>query len=321
MLKKVERLDRNKCIEIRTSMKYPIFHSLNGISNSGFLVCNKSSEGYVPYLGVNRIGLYDDYIGDNYTIANVPSKTYDKFYRKEKYPKYVTSIFSSSFRDNIENVPNFNSFLDGDYFLPIVEEYKNFILNFITSPIFYNVPVFRNIRPRYSSINIEELLFPFVNTTDTKYYTNSIIGGGVFSIHAMSPEGLIKYCPIIHLEIKKEYISYCRLAYIMNKPISTKFFKLNIINKDNFPVHLLYYLNLNLENFKSKLEKIQNLDWGEIEIHSKKSIKSFYGKDLKRHKISINKKKEFNTALIDNFIKYEKIRLKEKGVLDDILFQ
>lgn len=310
MLVNVEKISHDLNMQLITSNYSKLLTPYSGISNNSHLVCNKSTEGYAPLLGVNNLFIkdYSDFVYFFKDINKKLSSDTNRLYAhevNEKVPRYLKNILISKYYAAGPNLKNINYDVSSDYQLPIESSIKRKIREYLHSPV-NNYSIISNLS-KYESISIESLLSPYINTGPVDATSYNLIGNGVFSTRCIINNENF-FIPIFHLEIKKEYIPYYRLAYIMDKPISLKFFKLHVLNlkeDSNVMQHVQSYHSY--RRLVRGCKKVIDLDWGEVVEHSEKEMREFYEKKFTENiKIPINKQKEFKKAILSNFINAKK---------------
>jgi len=312
MLVNVEKINFNLDSYPISFMYSKFLNIYSGILNNLYLVCNKSTEGYAPLLGINNLSIrsYSDFEYYFKDINNKLSLNINAEYTNHvdrELPKYLKDVLLSS---HYLTNSNLNYDVSSDYQLPIKNSIKTQIKKYLYSSVCNYSSIF-NLN-RTESISIESLLSSYINLTSVNNINHALIGNGVFLVRCFIDNKSI-YIPVIHLEIKKEYVPYYRLAYIMNRPISLKFFKVHVLNLTEDSKLMEYIKNyIGTYRLVKDLKKIINLDWGEVIEHSEEEMREFYGKKFTENiKIPINKQKEFKKAILSNFINAKKNKFVE----------
>jgi hypothetical protein len=297
----------------------------NGYRNNFFILTNPS-KGYVPLFGLNlwesestisqMYSNHNYYSNNNNTIINKLGKdAYNEFYNNPTVRTSIENmgaklgkrqIYETIMAASVLKDPVLGTSVADEVNLPFIDRIVKKVDEYLYSSVNQGFYVMRSID--YRRIGFEEtLLGNAVPCVLDGEGGQGIYGGGLmqcvssdninYSFHTPNKDRSI--FTVAYLDVKIEDVPYIRLCHLLGQKIESRLFRLHILNDAGIT-------NLNWSNAaKNRMRKFKK-NFGGIVIENNISImSSLFSTKLEAPKVSILKKKKFNKALYETFVKYK----------------
>jgi hypothetical protein len=292
MLIKIEKIDEEAYNRFPVSNVIKNLDVTNSIKNEK-LYSTVHTEGYVSLLNLNlpilNKGKYP--LTDNIRCSH---KSLYKNIDDDKSLSIATISLMIEFlnnRNNNSGIPAIK-FTSNKEKLPIFNNFENDIKKYLHSPLVDKQRI--EYKTRFH-INPKNILDYFLSVGIKQSFSNTLastmlIGNGIIQYIPKDHD----FLPICYLEVKKEYVPYVRLAYILEKPMNVDMFKLNIIDVDSFD-------DYTINQVKKIINKVTSLGFKNIEKKSFDDMTKFVKKTVQYPKVKFNKELNFRKLLVSTY--------------------